>query len=225
MKKLSILLVVLLLMGCAAPVYQFSADVKDLTVVIDAGHGGFDPGAIGTGTKVYESKINLAIAKKLADLFKGTNVILTREDEEALGPYKYADMQERQRIISESPVDIVVSIHQNKHNDRSVKGAQVFYYPGSAEGEKLAKCIQSKMNEVTGKKRSVNAQNFFVLRAGSAPAVLVECGFLSNWDEENKLKDDGYQQKIAESIAAGIDEYIRTEKGADAKEAPQTEKP
>ena len=182
------------------------------TVVIDAGHGGDDPGAIGSSTKIEEADINLTIAKKLRNELKllGMTVIMTRENHHALAQTKAADMQKRREIIEASNQDITVSIHQNFFEDSSVSGPQVFYAEGSAEGEKLATAIQNAMNKelLPAKNRVQKSSNYYIVQSGTAPSVIVECGFLSNTAEEALLQKKQYQLAIVRAIVEGIGNYL-----------------
>ncbi len=182
------------------------------TIVIDAGHGGFDGGAVGvSGAK--ESGINLAVAKLLSErlIESGARVLMTRETEEALGASKGEDMAFRKSVIEQEGVDLVVSIHMNKFRDRRVNGPQVFHMPKSVEGEKLARIILAELSRSTGKnKRETHSENFFMLRSTKAPAVIVECGFMSNAAEEKLLLDEDYQRLLADAIASGIERYYET---------------
>ena len=187
------------------------------TVVIDAGHGGFDGGASGGKTGVHEDGLNLAVAKKLQALFEknGYTVVMTRENAEAIGDTKDEDMALRRRIIADANADIVISIHMNKFSDTSVCGPQVFFYEDSAEGETLAKRIQQALNTALDppKDRVEHPEDYFILCSGDSPAVIVECGFLSNEREEALLQDEEYQMDCAKAIYQGADVYIdqRTE--------------
>lgn len=187
------------------------------TVVLDAGHGGQDGGAIGNDTGVAEAGLNLAVAKLVQSklLAEGVNVIMTRTDEKALDDTKRKDMAERRRVLRSEGVDIVVSIHMNKFNDRSIRGAMAYYMKGSADGQALAACvIDSLCTDLSQKKRDPNPGDYFVLRECSAPAVLVECGFLSNAEEELLLADAAYQQKLASAITAGVMTYLKARAAA-----------
>jgi N-acetylmuramoyl-L-alanine amidase len=181
-------------------------------VVIDAGHGGFDSGAIGRITQVREDVLNLAVAKKLKKLFEndGVTVIMTREDDQALGTTKDGDMQKRRSIIGESNADIVISIHMNKFQDSSVAGPMAFYYEQSEEGKKLAELIQVELNAALepARPRTFKPESYFILRAGDCPCVLVECGFISNEKEEYLLQTEDYQSKCADAIFAGAKSYL-----------------
>ncbi len=181
------------------------------TIVIDAGHGGFDGGASGK-SGIHEDGLNLAVAQKLEALFEknGYIVIMTRETGEAIGDTKDKDMAARRKIIAEAKADIVISIHMNKFSDTSVCGPQVFYHEDSAEGEKFAKLIQQELNTALEppKDRIEHPEDYFILCSGDSPAVIVECGFLSNEREEALLQDDTYQMECAKAIYRGADAYL-----------------
>jgi len=186
-------------------------------VVLDAGHGGLDPGKVGVdGT--LEKDINLSLVYKLKDLLEAADVtvVLTRETD--MGLYresdtnkKRADMNARcQRIEAVKP-DLTVSIHQNSYHEESVKGAQVFYYEKSAEGQRIAQMLQKGFDRVLGADNTRQAKandQYYLLLHTSCPVVIVECGFLSNWEEAAKLSDEGYQEKLAWAIHLGILQYL-----------------
>lgn len=182
------------------------------TVVIDAGHGGFDAGATGRTTGVCEDEINLCVAKKLQALFEknGYVVVMTREDEDAVGDTKDEDMARRAEIITSANADIVISIHMNKFPDTSVSGPQVFFYKDSAEGEKLAKLIQQELISALDppKERVEHPEDYFLLHCAKCPSVIVECGFISNAREEALLQDEAYQEECARAIYLGADAYL-----------------
>jgi len=199
----------------AQPV-NVSADAMPVSrkiIVVDAGHGGWDPGMVSG--KVEEKDINLSIAKKLQVFLEqgGATVIITRIDDTALGTKKTGDMHARRLIANTSNADIFVSIHQNSYNSANVKGFQAFYFNESDNSKKLAACIQHRLKEFvnTGNKLDSRAnKNYFVLKQTEMPAVLVECGFLTNYNERNKLTTEEYQEKIAWGIYLGIVDYFST---------------
>lgn len=219
-REFAIALLFLLIMAAAAAyVKRAQIQAREVssgsfghTIVLDAGHGGFDGGAVGvSGAK--EASINLAVAKALRErlIASGVKVIMTRETDEALGETKNADMAFRKSVIEKPGVELVVSVHMNKFSNARVNGPQVFHMPKSQEGEKLARIILSELNLATGKnKREVHSENFFMLRNTKAPAVIVECGFMSNAAEEKLLLDAAYQQTLADAIFAGIEKYYAT---------------
>lgn len=192
------------------------------SIVVDVGHGGKDPGKVGySGT--LEKDVNLAIGKKLKSLLesKGYEVVLTREEDEHLGEGKFrkiSDLNERCKIINESFKNnentVMVSIHQNSFVKEQVKGAQCFYYHQSDSGKVLAEEIQKKLNERINTEKSKNIKrndNYYMLINSDCPGVIIECGFLSNPEEERKLADEEYQGVLAETIVQGINEYFGLE--------------
>jgi len=193
-------------------ILTLASPVSKKVIVIDAGHGGFDPGAVSdSGTR--EDKINLIIARKLKKYLEnqGAKVVMTRQIDEALGRTKREDMQKRVEIIRNSNADIVVSIHLNKFQQSKYYGAQTFYMAGSEEGKRLAQCIQTQLIKILNRDntRQIKAvSDLLILKAGQAPSVIVECGFLSNPQEEKLLKTDEYQEQVAWAIYCGIVDYF-----------------
>jgi N-acetylmuramoyl-L-alanine amidase len=191
--------------------------MRSLRIAIDPGHGGIDHGAIGTDTGVYESSLNLEISQLIAKRFilGGADVLMTRKsaDVDYTGDgdtLKRKDMNSRARLIAAQNPQLIVSIHMNKYPNRKLYGAQVFYEKGSAEGEKLAACIQDALNSGLddNKKRSAKPGDYFILKVSASPSVIVECGFLSNHSEEKKLLDPAYREKMADCIYKGICKYM-----------------
>lgn len=199
-----------------APTLNRTAKGTKATIVVDAGHGGFDPGKVGT-QGVLEKDINLSIAKKVEKLLteSGYTVVMTRTDDRALcegneRSRKLADMKNRVALIEDAGPALSVSIHQNSYS-AGTKGAQVFYYTGSEEGKKLAAILHGTIREAVGddNKRVEKANDsYYMLRKVSSPLVIVECGFLSNPEEESLLGDEGYQQKMARGICEGIENFL-----------------
>lgn len=194
------------------PAMVLSEQLRGRAIVIDAGHGGFDPGAVSVrGTK--EAEINLYIALKLQRLLetRGATVVMTRTEQKALASTKRDDMRKRIQIIRESNADIAISIHLNKFKQPQYFGAQTFYMSGSNEGEMLAQNIQRQLIAVLGRgnRREIKpVTDFLILKAGNMPTALVECGFLSNPEEEQLLLTDQYQELIAWAILSGILDYF-----------------
>lgn len=185
------------------------------TIVIDAGHGGEDGGAVSL-SGIYESRLNLEIAQRLDVLLrflgKETKMIRTADvsvytQGETLAQKKVSDLRERVRIVSETPNPILVSIHQNHFSQSQYRGAQVFYAPGS---DALAEAVQQGIAlGVDEKNHRVckEAENIFLLEQVSCPAILIECGFLSNPVEEQLLTQEHYQKKLAAAIACSLLTY------------------
>ena len=191
--------------------------VNENCIVIDAGHGGDDPGKIGiNGT--LEKDINLNIAHKLKVLLEsqGYEVVMTRETGEGLYKpgtknMKVEDMHNRCEIISKAMPVFTVSIHQNSYPEEYVKGAQVFYYGHSKEGEALAKKIQNSLvlhlDPDNHRVEKAN-ESYYLLKKTPTPTVIVECGFLSNSEEAELLDTDAYQEKVAWAIMMGVSQYL-----------------
>lgn len=186
------------------------------TIVIDAGHGGFDPGKVGV-SNTLEKDINLAIAKKLETLLEenGYTVVMTRSDDRALcagteRSKKMADMTNRVALIEETKPALAVSIHQNSFS-AGTKGAQVFYYTESGASKMLAEKIQADIKEAVGDdnhRKAKGNRDYYMLRKTTCPFVIVECGFLSNPEEEQLLCDEKYQGKMAKGIAEGVENFL-----------------
>ena len=202
------------LLGDAVSVFGLQGSLKGRLVALDAGHGGADGGAEGK-SGVKEVELNLALAKKLREelIARGAGVVLTREGMDALGDTKLEDMARRRDIVKDSGADCLVSIHMNKFFDTQVCGPQVFYMAGSEAGKRLAECIQARLNEAAPqqKKRIALTGDYYLLKSVEATAVIVECGFLSNPQEENLLQSSSYQTKLAKAIAGGISDFVSGE--------------
>lgn len=188
-------------------------------VVIDAGHGGIDPGKIGING-AEEKDINLQIAtlvKRYLEL-QDVEVIMTRETDDGLydanaSNKKVQDMKRRIAIIDEAAPTLTVSIHQNSYPEEYVKGAQVFYYTGSTEGQKLADFLQESLVERLDPEnhRQVKANDsYYLLKKTPTPIVIVECGFLSNSEEAARLCDKSYQERVAWAVHIGILQYLNS---------------
>lgn len=194
--------------GVAGAAYNVPAVGK--TVVIDAGHGGADGGVTGVATSVKESDVNLAIARNLKHFLKtrGYEVIMTRSTTDGLYGMstknkKQKDMAARKEIITQSGADLVISIHCNSYPRESVKGAQVFFAPGSEDGNAKADVMQSVLNSSLDCNRTAMKGDYFILQCSQIPSLLVECGFLSNREEEKLLVSASYQEKVAFAIFTG----------------------
>jgi len=175
-------------------------------VVIDAGHGGHDPGKVGVNDAL-EKDINLQIAEKVkAHLEKnGIEVVMTREDD-VMEDTKLEDMKKRVAVINKTKPVITVSIHQNSYSDPNVKGAQVFYYIDSEVSRGAASLMQGELRKVdTENTRQIKSNSdFYMLKKTEVPTIIVECGFLSNPGEAEKLVSDEYQEEMAQAICSGI---------------------
>ncbi len=190
-------------------------------IIVDAGHGTPDNGTTGySGSR--EKDINLSVAKKLGNLLmqSGAYVIYTREDDgtiaqnldDTIRNIKRSDMSKRKTIRDNSGADIFISIHMNYFTDPKYTGAQVFYKSACDESKKLAESIQKSIKKSVDKSNTRKAKDsknsIFILNDSKLPSVLIECGFLSNPDEEKKLIQDSYQNDMAYAILGGILKYI-----------------
>lgn len=216
-KVLTALYVGIILVGVGKTYYDENIAVSVMPVdkkciVIDAGHGGFDPGKVAADG-INEKNINLAIASKLSTFLEEGGAVIrnTRVEDSSLSDSKRQDLKSRAEIANNSKADIFISIHQNSFPKSNVKGAQVFYYKGSEEGKRLASFIQNRLKEVVdinnGRIAKAN-DSYYVLKQIKIPSVIVECGFLSNSVEHNKLISSEYQEKLAWAIYMGILDYF-----------------
>lgn len=194
-------------------------------IIIDAGHGGFDGGAVAVDGTV-EKDINLNIALRLGEMlkFEGYNVVMTRTEDtgtednsdDKIAVRKKSDLDNRLALMKTYDDAIFVSIHLNKFTSSSARGAQVFYTPNFDEARLLGESIQSSLinlmqpeNERVAKQ---GTSSTYIIKKATVPTVIVECGFLSNSSELKLLKDNDYQSQIAFAISAGIKEYFSERK-------------
>lgn len=195
--------------------------ITNKTIIIDAGHGGIDPGAMNKDQTILEKDVNLKIATKVKELIEasGAVVILTRNDDTSLYTeedgktirQKYNEnLKNRKKIIEESSADMFVSIHLNAFPQVKYYGAQTFYPYGKEDDKKLAKSIQGELKRVVDKtnNRVIKPRDdIYLLKDNEIPSTLIECGFLSNEKEAKLLNDEKYQEEIAWSIYVGIQKY------------------
>lgn len=216
---LFLLLTSLGIVGIGGLMSKASVSPAKTVVVLDAGHGGMDLGVIGAQSGIAESAINLIIVKKLEKLLAEHNmeIVLTRKDENGLygkkSPgFKLRDMKERKRIIEQARPALIISVHCNRFPRQDVRGAQVFYEPGSVRSIALAKSIQTNLNilnrEYVGRSYESHAGDYYILKCSVYPAVIVECGFLSNPLDDALLNSNAYQDKITYAVFSGIIGYL-----------------
>ncbi|WP_052090425.1 N-acetylmuramoyl-L-alanine amidase [Desulfosporosinus sp. HMP52] len=194
----------------------WSWTLGDRVVVIDAGHGGVDPGAVGI-SKVLEKDITLGVSKRLQVLVQqsGAKAVMVREDDRDLGTSqgllkrKREDLAQRIQLAMDTQAEVYLSIHANSFPDPKLAGAQTFYHSDSPEGKVLAQFIQQELNSMTNSKRIAKGnQDIYVLKKAKQAAVTVELGFLSNLQEEQLLTNPEYQQKLAIAIFQGLSIYF-----------------
>ena len=211
--------IILCLHSLWLPQAVFAATDVKMTVVLDAGHGGIDGGVTGKTTGIKESEVNLAITlalkEELTDM--GFEVILTRKTDAGLYDttakgFKKRDMQRRKEIIEEADPSMVISLHQNFYPTKNTRGGQVFYRKESTSGQRLAVLLQKGLNALYkaegARERKAASGQFFMLECAECPSVLVECGFLSNREDERLLTDVVWQNDLAKTLADGVMEYF-----------------
>lgn len=226
------LMALMLVISIIAPITLNNEEIRETTssmitttcVLIDAGHGEPDGGAV-SADGVKESDINLQIASKLQKslVSKGYQVIMTREDESNISglnddstirSIKTRDINNRVNLANSCGADFMISIHMNKYEDPKYYGWQTFYSKNSEQGKKLAECIQIGIKESTGlenKREALKIEGIKIIDKTTIPVVIVECGFLSNPEECKKLQNEDYQSQIVNGIVCGIESYLKTQ--------------
>ena len=194
----------------------------DYKIIVDAGHGGEDPGAVSDYSGIKEKDINLSIAKKVQSLLSSYNITtnMTRDEDKLvytpettnIVQKRRQDLLRRKKMMDENTSGIIVSIHLNKFPQTQYFGAQTFFANNSPDSKTLADCIQSKLKEKVDPSNTraalVKKEPIIILKNIKNPTVVVECGFLSNPEEEKKLASDDYQNKLALAISEGVKEYL-----------------
>lgn len=204
---------------CALPTNAPAASDKPV-IVLDAGHGGLDSGAVGV-TGVLEKDINLSIVLTLRDMFEmsGFEVVLTRDEDisiydpgvEGIRNQKLNDMDNRLKIIQSYPDSIFLCIHQNNFTDSQYSGAQMFYNNNNPKNRTLAQIMQNRFVQLqphNGREIKLSGEELFLLKSNKNPSLMIECGFLSNPEEEQNLSTWEYQQKVAFTIYGGVMEFL-----------------
>lgn len=212
MKKIVFILIIVCIWSYEIPVYASEKPLKGTKVVIDAGHGGFDNGAIEYD--YFEDRLNLEISLKLKKELEsfGAKVYLTRDGDYDMTKRnhhysKQDDMYLRVKKIDSFNGDYLLSIHQNASGNKSAWGSQVFYYYRSEQGKILAGDIDQSLKELTHSRKPISGCGFRVLRATKTLGVLIECGFLSNYNECGQLRSKNYQKKLCQRIRKGVIKY------------------
>ena len=198
-----------------------STEVTDRPVIVlDAGHGGVDSGAVGK-SGVLEKDVNLSVVKHLQKLLElsGFKTVLTRSEDvsiydpgvEGIRNQKLSDMDNRLEIIQSYPDSVFLCIHQNNYTDPQYFGGQMFYNNNNPDNRTLAQIMQNRFAQLQpGNDREIklSGDELFLLKSNPNPSLMIECGFLSNPEEEAKLATDEYQQKLAFTIYSGLLEYL-----------------
>ncbi len=195
----------------AKPAGRAEGALAGRVILVDAGHGGRDGGARARDSGTWEKEINLQTALALRDALEeaGARVILTRDADRQYSDNKREDLTARLGLARENGAEMVISIHMNEYRSRRESGPQVFYRAGQEESRLLAGALQSSLIRALApkKERAAMAGDYFILSL-DVPSVLVECGFLSNPEEEKLLLTASYRRKIAEAIRDGVIEYF-----------------
>lgn len=225
----------LALLSCCVVVFAVSGAVRSAeksestmanatekqVILLDAGHGGVDSGGIGING-VYEKDINLSIVKNLGSLLtlSGYEVVYTRTEDisiydngvEGIRNQKISDMENRLEIVERYPGSVFLSVHQNQYTDKAYFGGQMFYTTNNSSNFRLATIMQNKFAELQqGNDREVKLidNNLYLFKDTEQPALLIECGFLSNENDAANLSNPEYQKKVAFTIYSGLTEYLR----------------
>jgi len=220
-KNYKVIVILCIIIACIGFMVCFATEnsqpLSGKIIVIDAGHGGIDPGANRPG--IAEKDINLAIALHLKDILHnyGAKVILSRESDIDLsqncdnpkvnGRYR-RDLAARLEMVEESDADLFVSIHANVSSNTKRRGPESFYFAKSEASQSLANSIQAEFQVITNAIKQANPGDYFVLRRNKVAAALIEVGYITNPDERSLLQSREYQYKLAEAIAKGIYNYV-----------------
>lgn len=211
-----LILLLLSLSSITLPIFVSQTIQNQNIIFIDPGHGGSDPGKVGSGN-VLEKDINLSLSLKLKKLLekKKFKVYISRDGDYNLATssshVKISDLKNRKQQIFDREPAAVISIHQNSYPSSDVHGAQVFYYQGSSQSKLLADSIQSALIEgldPSNHRQAKSNTDYYLFRDNPYPTVIVECGFLSNEEEKTKLQTDSYQNKAANCIYQGLKKYL-----------------
>ena len=220
-RKIELFMVLFLLLGAIVASWKLSKlttnvskeakGTKDkVVIVIDPGHGGEDPGKVGVND-VLEKDLNLQVAQKVQKLMDeaGIEIVMTREDDN-VPTAKKKDLEERIQLINSTNPTLALCIHQNSYPDAAIKGAQVFYYTPSEEAKEAATIVQEELRTVDpSNTRAIKANDtYYMLKNTKVPTIIVECGFLTNPEEAEKLTNEEYQDQLAKAICNGIIKWL-----------------
>ena len=205
-------------------IYAQSASQDEKIIIIDAGHGGEDPGAVGDNG-ILEKDINLDVALEMGSIFeeKGYVVVYTRTDDRLLyteaenikGIRKISDLKNRCKFAAKYPSSLFISVHMNSFGDSKYSGTQVYYKEGNEGSKMLADTVQNRVKkdlQHENNRKIKSGKDIYVLNNISNDAILIECGFLTNKDECKKLSEKEYQKQLSLSIVCGIIEYMENKK-------------
>lgn len=193
--------------------YKFAPGLRNKVIVLDPGHGGTDPGAIGLN-KTQEKTITLAVAQQAKILLEksGAQVVMTRQDDrDVFGPSASAseELNARTTIANDRKADAFISIHINSFRERSAGGTATYFYQKTPYDAMLAQNLQTSLIRAGGlQDRGVNSANFYVVKRTLMPAALLELAFISNPEEEKLMNTPQFQQRMAQAIVQGLDRFF-----------------
>ncbi len=221
-RKIELFMILFLLMGAIVASWKLSeltanvskeeknAKKEEIVIVIDPGHGGQDPGKVGIND-VLEKDLNLQVSKKVKKLLEaaGVKIVMTRTDDN-VPEAKKEDLNQRVKLINETKPTLALCVHQNSYPDVAIKGAQVFYHTVTPEAKEIAAIVQEELRTVdtTNTRQIKENDTYFMLKNTQVPTIIVECGFLTNQEEAEKLTQDEYQDQIANAICEGIVKWL-----------------
>ena len=221
-RKIELFMVLFLLIGAIVTSWKLSqltagvskeakkSKEEEIVIVVDPGHGGEDPGKVGIND-VLEKDLNLQVAKKVIKLLKkeGIKIVTTREDDN-VPESKSKDLEERVKLINDTKPTLTLCIHQNSYPDQAIRGAQVFYYTPSEQAKEAATIVQEELRTVdpTNTRQIKANDTYYMLKNTEVPTIIVECGFLTNPEEAEKLTQEDYQDQLAKAICGGIIKWL-----------------
>lgn len=218
-RKIELFMVLLLLIGAIVASRKLSELTSDVAqegkkgrtvIVVDPGHGGEDPGKVGIND-VLEKDLNLQVAEKVIKLLKeaGIKIVTTRENDNVPSSKKQ-DLKQRVELINDTKPTLTLCIHQNSYPDAKVHGAQVFYYTPNEDAKEAASVVQEALRAIDpDNTRQIKANDqYYMLKFTKVPTIIVECGFLTNPAEAEKLTSEEYQEQLAQAICEGIIKWL-----------------
>lgn len=220
-RKIELFMVLFLLIGAIVASWKLSeltagvakeetGKKEEIVIVVDPGHGGEDPGKVGVND-VLEKDLNLQLSKKVQTLLEdaGIKIVMTREDDN-VPTAKKEDLEQRIKLINDTKPTLALCIHQNSYPDPTIKGAQVFYYTPSEEAKEAASIVQEELRTVDPTNtRAIKANDtYYMLKNTEVPTIIVECGFLTNPEEAEKLTQEEYQDQLAKAICEGVIKWL-----------------
>lgn len=224
-RKIELFMVLFLLIGAIVASWKLSEltagvakeekkENNGTVIVIDPGHGGEDPGKVGIND-VLEKDLNLQISEKVATLLEeaGIKVVMTRENDK-VPDRKKEDLDQRVNLINSTNPTLALCIHQNSYPDATIRGAQVFYHTVTEQAEDIASIVQEELRTVdpTNTRQIKENNTYYMLKNTKVPTIIVECGFLTNPEEAEKLTQEDYQEQIAQAICEGIMKWLEPPK-------------